>query len=433
MAEVTLLQILDARERRASKQKALLSRYQKPLICFTMNIAGPVKLNPEIAKGFSFGSGLLLVRLAKAGFVPLFLDEQLLATGCEGYYIVDAPAERIKALTVALEEESPLGRLLDLDVLTPSGEKLERPIPRRCLICDQTAAICSRSRAHSVAQLQETTADLLSQIPKADLIGCLAQKALILEVCCTPKPGLVDRDNTGSHRDMDIFTFFRSITALGDYFRECVQIGMDTAHLSPQDTFQKLRQAGVQAEQAMFAVTVGVNTHKGAIFTLGLLCGSAGRLDSCDPETLCREAAAMVQGIVARELVDISEEVATAGQKLYLRYGVTGVRGEAEQGFPAVLQFGLPVLRRGTDLNDSGCAALLAMIAHSEDTNLINRGGRETQLHLKNKLQSLLQENPYPSRQILQQLDEEFIRKNLSPGGSADLLAACYFLYLLKQ
>ena len=82
MAEVTLLQILDARERRASRQKALLSQYQKPLICFTMNIAGPVKLDPEIRKGFSYGSGLLLARLAKAGFVPLYQDEQLLSTGC---------------------------------------------------------------------------------------------------------------------------------------------------------------------------------------------------------------------------------------------------------------------------------------------------------------------------------------------------------------
>lgn len=434
MGEVTLFQILEARENRAKKQKVLLSRYQKPLICFTMNIAGPVKRTPEIAKGFSFGSGLLLARLAKAGFVPLYIEEQLLPTGCEGYYIVDAPAENIKNLTVALEEESPIGRLFDLDVLTPSGEKLERPVPRRCLICSETAAVCSRSRAHSVAQLQETTAALLSQIPKADLIGCLAQKALFLEVCCTPKPGLVDRNNSGSHRDMDIFTFLRSIAALGDYFLECAQIGEETAHLPAKDTFPRLRQAGIHAEQAMFAATGGVNTHRGAIFTLGLLCGSAGRLDSCDPETLCQEAAAMVQGIVVRELAGVSEKTAaTAGQQIYLRYGITGVRGEAEQGFPAVLKFGLPVLTRGLDFNDSGCAALLAILAHSEDTNLINRGGRQTQLQLKNRLQSLLQENPYPSQQVLQQLDEEFIQKNLSPGGSADLLAACYFLQQLEK
>ena len=437
MGEVTLSQILDARENRAKKQKQLLTQYQKPLICFTMNIAGPTKLTPEIAKGFSFGSSMLLSRLAKASFVPLYIEEQLLPTGCEGYYIVDAPAEKIKALTVALEEESSLGRLFDLDVLLPTGEKLERPTPRRCLICGETAAICSRSRAHSVAQLQETTAALLSQIPKAQHIGFLAQKALILEVCCTPKPGLVDRDNSGSHRDMDIFTFFKSITALGDYFEECAKIGEETATLPAKDTFQKLREAGIRAEQAMFAATVGVNTHKGAIFTLGLLCGSAGRLDSYDPDILCKEAAAMVQGIVSRELAGVSEEAATtAGQKLYRRYGITGVRGEAEQGFPSVLNIGLPALNQGLaqglDLNDSGCAALLAILAHSEDTNLITRGSRETQLQLKNKLQSLLRSDPFPIRQVLQQLDEEFIQKNLSPGGSADLLAACYFLQQLQ-
>lgn len=432
MMDITLAQILDARETRASKQKQLLSGYQKPLICFTMNIAGPVKLTPEIVKGFSLGSSMLLSRLAAAGFVPLFMEEQLLPTGCEGYYIVDAPADRLKALTVALEEASPLGRLFDLDVLTPSGEKLERPTPRRCLICEETAAVCSRSRAHSVQQLQEATAKLLSQIPKGQLIGCLAQKALILEVCCTPKPGLVDRNNSGSHRDMDIFTFFKSIVALGDYFRECAHIGEETSQLPAKDTFQKLRQAGIQAEQTMFAATGGVNTHKGAIFTLGLLCGSAGRLHTYDPDILCQEAAAMVAGIVTRELV--SEQTATtAGQRLYQRYGITGVRGEAEQGFPTVLKFGLPVLSQGCDFNDSGCAALLAILSHSEDTNLITRGGRETQLQLKARLQSMLHENPCPSQQILQQLDQEFIQKNLSPGGSADLLAACYFLQQLQK
>lgn len=436
MTDITLTRILDARENRANKQKQLLSRYQKPLVCFTMNIAGPVKRTPEIIKGFLLGSGLLLTRLAEAGFVPLHMEEQLPATGCEGYYIVDAPADRLKALTVELEEESPLGRLFDLDVLPPSGEKLERPMPRCCLICSETAAVCSRSRAHSVDELRETTAKLLSQISKSQLIGCLAQKALILEVCCTPKPGLVDRNNSGSHRDMDIFTFFQSIAALGGYFEECARIGIETAHLPEKDTFGKLRRAGIRAEKAMFAATGGVNTHKGAIFTLGLLCGSAGRLDNFSGAALCREAAAMVQGIVSQELAGVSaESVTTAGQRLFRRYGITGVRGEAENGFPTVLNIGLPVLSQGLSQglgwNDSGCAALLAIAAHSEDTNLITRGGRETQLQLKSKLQNLLQKNPYPSRQVLQQLDEEFIQKNLSPGGSADLLAACYFLQQL--
>lgn len=438
MAEVTLFQILDARENRAHTQKRLLAEYQKPLISFTMNIAGPIKLTPDIVKGFFFGSGLLLARLAKAGFVPLFIEEQLLSTGCEGYYIVDAPADAVKKLTVALEEESPIGRLFDLDVLTPSGEKLERSVPRRCLICGENAAVCSRSRAHSVTQLQDATAALLLQIREAEYIGLLAQKALILEVCCTPKPGLVDRNNSGSHRDMDIFTFFSSITALGDYFRECAQIGIDTASLSAKEAFQKLREAGIRAEKAMFAATQGVNTHKGAIFTLGLLCGSAGRLDTQDPTLLCREAAAMTEGIVARELGGISEETSTtAGQQHYLRYGITGVRGEAEQGFPTVINIGLPVLNQGLvqgfGLNDSGCAALLAILAHSEDTNLITRGGWETQQRIQKQLQSLLQADPYPTRETLSRLDEEFIQKNLSPGGSADLLAACYFLQQLEQ
>lgn len=439
MEQVSLIEILEAREARVLLQQQLLTRFQMPLICFTMNIAGPVKVSPKIREAFQLGSSLLLTRLAERGIIVHYLQEHCPATGCEGYYVADAPAELLKSIAVDLEEETPLGRLFDMDVLTPEGEKLQRPIPRRCLICGENAAICGRSRAHSVPELQNATAELLTGLSEPELVGLLAQKALLMEVFCTPKPGLVDRRNSGSHRDMDIFTFLKSVTALGIYFRDCAATGTETAHLAPKDTFRRLRRLGKQAEDAMFSATGGVNTHKGAIFTLGLLCGATGRLTGLPrvPKALCAQCAEMTDGITTTDFAGVTAENAvTAGQRLYAQYGITGIRGEAEQGFPAVLRAGLPVLldgiSKGKELNDCGCAALLSILSQTEDTNLIHRSDRATQQSVKAQLQGLLAKEPFPSREALEQLDEEFIQKNLSPGGSADLLAASFFLYFLQ-
>ena len=119
-----------------------------------------------------------------------------------------------------------------MDVLSPDGEKLQRQTPRRCLICGKVAQICARSRTHSVAQLQERTNEILTQaINKEDslFVSRMAQQALLYEVAVTPKPGLVDRENNGSHKDMDFFTFQRSALVMGPYFARCVNIGRETA------------------------------------------------------------------------------------------------------------------------------------------------------------------------------------------------------------
>ena len=114
-----------------------------------------------------------------------------------------------------------------------------------------------------------------------------------------------------------------------------------------------------------------------------------------------------------------------------------GVRGEAEQGFPAVLRHGLPVLEeglnRGKPIDEAGAAALLAMIANTADTNLIARGGIAGQQAAAAELRALLKQNRFPDRAALEALDRTYIAGNLSPGGSADLLALCFLLRFLKE
>lgn len=270
----------------------------------------------------------------------------------------------------------------------------------------------------------------------------LAVQALLYEVCTTPKPGLVDRANCGSHADMDIFTFINSAAALFPYFEICCAIGAQTAAEAPTATFAALRRPGMEAEDAMLCTTGGVNTHKGAVFSMGILCGAVGRLEAAadrgDTDRILAECAAMTAGVTAEDFAGVTpENAATVGQRLYALYGITGVRGQAEAGFPTVREWGLPVLEQGLAMgksfDEAGCAALLTMLAHAVDTNMIARSCVETAREVSSELRALLETDPYPDKKTLQQLDSDFIRRNLSPGGSADLLALCYFLHFLKE
>ena len=411
---ITLEQILQAREERAQLQKQLLAEHGCPLVCFTMNIAGPVKTSPLIEWGFRFGLDALTAELPVRHCLTRFLP-----TGCEAYLSVELPADQAKSICVAIEEATPLGRLFDMDVLDADGQKLERETERGCLICGKSGRFCAASRAHSAEQLQNATMQILA--------GELAVQSLLEEAHTTPKPGLVDRNNNGSHKDMDLQTFIASANALRPYFTRCVAIGQETADLA--ETFLSLRQAGIQAEKAMLEATNGVNTHKGAIFTLGILCGCIGRCKSYDISTLCAEAARM--GKIAEQ--DFAHTTgATAGERLYLQKNLRGIRGEVADGLPSVTSIGLPMLSNAPQENAAACA-LLYLIAHVEDTNLYHRGGDEGAAFAKHAVQALLTKNPFPTNAEIEALDQLFIQKNLSPGGCADLLAATLFLHQLEK
>ena len=441
---VSLPEMLDARERRANRQRELLGEYRKPLISFTMNIAGPVKDSPLIRRGFDMGLRDL-ERVLAVDRIPVLHREVIREyTGSEAILVVDAPARQVKKLTWFLEENTPLGRLYDMDVLSPDGEKLQRETPRRCLICGEVAVGCARSRTHSVAQLQEKTNEILTQaVDKEDslFVSRLAQQALLYEVAVTPKPGLVDREDNGSHADMDFFTFQRSALVLGPYFARCVEIGRETASLSPEETFARLRFPGKQAEGEMLAATGGVNTHKGAIFSLGILCGALGRLDRgewAEPKRVLDTCAQMTRDLLTEDFGSLEPGPGeTVGQQLFLRYGITGVRGQAASGFPEVGSIGLPRLeeglQRGLPINDAACAALMALIAGTVDTNMIHRGGVEAQQEASKAITEALAKEPFPGREALEDWNRRFVEKNLSPGGCADLLAMTLMLHFLKE
>ena len=395
--------MLLARDRRASRQAALLARYGRPVISFTMNIAGPVKDSPLIR--YAFRSGLR--QLEALPCAQLCREVIFEPTGPEALLVYETQDARLlKAFCIRLESEGEAGRLFDLDVLDANGEKLSRETGRTCLVCGGPVSVCSRSRAHGLEAITARTRTILEAFA-AETVGEMAENALLAEVHFTPKPGLVDEANNGAHRDMDVPLFERSAHALRPCFEEFVRLGLQGA--SPA----ALQQAGVRAEQAMFAATGGVNTHKGAIYSGALLLHAAGRLLSGEEEgDLCELAAQTAAAIPA--------PTGTHGAAVRAQCG--GIRTEAVSGYPTA-QAVLRQLRQSGPLD-----ALLLSMSRLDDSTLWHRGGAEGAQLVRSRAADILAAPASEREARTRRLDAELIERNLSPGGSADLLAMAFFL-----
>ncbi|PLS04801.1 triphosphoribosyl-dephospho-CoA synthase CitG [Neobacillus cucumis] len=275
-----------------------------------------------------------------------------------------------------------------------------------------------------------------------------ALRALLYEVSASPKPGLVDRFNKGAHTDMDFFTFIDSSSALSNYFSYCVVEGVKYSGKNPEELFQALRGLGINAEKVMFEATDGVNTHKGLIFSLGVICAAAScsmmenESKNMDIEIICEKVSLMTKGLCLRELTFLNKSKGlTYGEKLFLKYGLRGIRGEVESGFATVRNYSLPVIRKLKSLksfhiNDILVQVLLHLMAVNEDTNIVARHDLKTLEYVQRYAQQVLDLGGTLTPQGMEmvfEMDKEFIGRNISPGGSADLLAVTVMLDLLLE
>ena len=362
-------------------------------------------------------------------------------SGPEAIYSLDVDPQVLKLSAIDLEEQHPIGRLWDLDVIAPGGAGLSRrglgKPPRTCLLCNRPAHECGRSRRHPLPELLKAIRQIVHDAT-CKLVSDYAYEALLSELMLTPKPGLVDRRNSGAHRDMDLDTFLTSARVLSKYFPRFVQIGYDAANVEAGDFLALARPIGVSCEQEMFEATHGINTHKGAIFALGLLCSASGRLVAngieLTRERICAEVANICAGLVDRELDDTTS-ARTAGERAFRRYGVAGARGEAASGYWTVRSVALPVYDRlrkaGIGEEMALLESLLHLLAVNADTNLISRGGLAGLEYVREYARRLLLEGGVLATDGLEKMvafDDELIARNLSPGGSADLLIVTAFL-----
>lgn len=274
---------------------------------------------------------------------------------------------------------------------------------------------------------------LLHNTPRTGVARRLAdaaQAALVDEATLTPKPGLVDLRGNGAHHDLNWLLMCHSARTLQPYFEAMAQAGRHAR--DPQALRERIGALGRDAERAMMRATGGVNTHRGAIWALGLLVTAAAQQGAADSA----QAVAARAGALAR--LHDPHMPAVTGNKGALacrRHGVGGARAQAMQGFPQVLEVALPMLRAsrsgGATEDQARLDALLAVMAQLDDTCLLARGGQQALVATQQGARRVLAAGGVATesgQQALRRLDDSLLARRLSPGGAADLLAAALLL-----
>jgi triphosphoribosyl-dephospho-CoA synthase len=286
----------------------------------------------------------------------------------------------------------------------------------------------------------------------ARLMARYAEEAILSEVILSPKPGLVDSLDAGAHKDMDIYTFLLSATSLYDGFYDFSKAGL-LHEGTKQELFLKIRPIGMDIEKRMFEATRNINTHKGIIFSMGIVLSAAGyylkdksedeieHFSSSDTDAVFKLIREMTEGLVKKDFNNLPQKIKyTHGEILFLKHGFTGIRGEAEEGYPVVRLEALPKLRalksESYSFEEKLLEILLLLMSITEDSNVVSRGGIESLSYVKSQAKLFLEKggikNP-DSREILKRMNEDFILRNISPGGSADLLSIVIFFGKLEK
>lgn len=307
-------------------------------------------------------------------------------------------------------------------------------------------------------------------------VGWRVRNALLGEVYATPKPGLVDRRDTGSHRDMNYETFLASTEAITPYMVDMFMTGIDgtlEGH-TPEDVFSSIRGIGMQAETAMFTATAGVNTHKGMIFTMGIVLAATGILYARDENISVDAVLDRARQMTARRMAEdfqkmLSHPPRTHGEKLFRDYGERGIRGQAMEGFPILRETAIPWLRRFQKLRmdaplleefsehatlrsgllqDTGSmhaehfenavhvSTLMAIMSVLNDTNVLIRSSYEDMRWLQRESSTILGLGAMFTEEgmrAIEELNAACIEKNISPGGAADILAVAILLQKLTE
>ncbi|MGH8451645.1 triphosphoribosyl-dephospho-CoA synthase, partial [Pseudomonas sp.] len=265
----------------------------------------------------------------------------------------------------------------------------------------------------------------LHELSLADRLADMAVDALIDEADLSPKPALVDRRGNGAHNDLHLGLMHASALSLWPMFKSMAEAAIEFGEIG-LPLREALGRIGREGEQAMLATTHGVNTHRGAIWALGLLTAAA----ALEPRTITLNAAklALLNDRHAPQTMSHGAQVAQ-------RYGARGAREEAQLGFPSVMQRGLPQLHQSRRQNageqNARLDALLAIMTELADTCVLYRAGPEGIRAMQRGAQAVLDAGgsaTLAGRRQLHELDNQLLALNASPGGAADLLAACLFI-----
>ncbi len=417
--------LLKFREQKYHSIQQLVKKYKKPALVLSINKPTLSKVDTE---------SLFFVTQKEIHHLLHPLLHQQTTTDEHGIYSVliskRFSAENLKKKAVWYEENASHGRLIDLDVISESREVLHRKKQRLCFICNGNATLCRHNKKHTIDQLDDYISTMVKSKTQTlfDELATKAISSLTFELLTCPKPGLVDPLSSGAHKDMDFTTFLRSINALFPYFRTCAEIGF-----SQTNVLFRLREAGKNAEHSMYQTTGGINTHKGAIFTLGLSTAAVAHHFYNQPtlSDISETIAQYTKGICS-EL----KTQTTHGGAVYKRYGVKGPRGEVEEGLPNVTKAYdtlLKKLKQSSDLNDALLCTLLKLMSHVEDSNILYRKDNDVLKRVQADAKKALEMQKLKRLDFLKDLDASYSKQRISPGGSADLLSVTCFFALVLQ
>ncbi|RPH34222.1 MAG: hypothetical protein EHM93_01280 [Bacteroidales bacterium] len=450
-----LKRILFAKDSRSLLKKRLKDEGFASL-SLSLNIAGYPKTTKEIATFFflileQFKIFLLANRIEIANEYNQ-LDE------AGNFFLCSIiPDNRtihsIKQLCEDFEDHHELGRIIDIDVADSEGNYISSGKNKLCIYCGSYSALeCMRSKNHSYEDIRKYIFEKIESyliVQKRDKVcsqlASLASRAILYEISLTPKPGLVDFSSSGVHKDMDFHSFIDSTAAIIPYFFKIAEKGFQfTQPLSY--ALPMIRETGLVMENEMFKVTKGVNTQKGIIFLMGVaVFSSAFQISSKGSFSLAEFSDFTKEiGLDVLNELDIKNFDTTHGKICVEKYGKSvggGARQEVANGFSTAIVYGLPILDgcKLEKLNSSEKHTILlntltSLIANSNDTNVLYRSNLIVLEELKklasNTLNSLSEEEKRHNFEIL----EEFcLKKKISPGGSADLLAITIFLHFVKK
>ncbi|MDY2521036.1 triphosphoribosyl-dephospho-CoA synthase CitG [Weissella cibaria] len=446
---VDLLTVLDNREWRSRLQDQLkVTNYDKIVISAKLNIPGPIKNNDILQKIFMDGWQTFVAGLECNSQYEMLFAERV--TGPEAFITVDGNLAAVKKTAILFEETYVLGRLFDIDVMAngQANYQLSREDlgfgPRLCLICGKPAKVCAKEQNHTLDEGYEvinqmyqgaTSKELIFEKESQETVVNNALKGLLYEVSLNPKPGLVDPVSMGSHTDMNMFMFIDSSLSLKSYLDKAFKLGRNFEGSDLKLLFNALRAEGVLAEQTMFNATNNVNTHKGAIFSLGIWVTAIAYSTKDGSATMTevrRVIQRMVEGLIEKDLA--SNRVAmTAGEQQFQTYQLTGIRGEAVNGFPGVAEVAVPFLQTtfGT-MTQRLLDTLMKIAATLEDSTLIKRAKTPDVLAEMKEWTSIYFKlggsHTEEGMKYLYDLDRLFIERNLSIGGSADTLILTIFI-----
>ncbi|AIO18764.1 2-(5''-triphosphoribosyl)-3'-dephosphocoenzyme-A synthase [Candidatus Izimaplasma bacterium HR1] len=421
-------EILQAREVRAKHIEDLMIEYpNKTVIILKTNVVGEDKNPLHLKFMCAFFNDIIFDTFKDKILVN---GHQFSEDGNYCFFVVDEIGAMVKIRTIEIEEATPLGRLIDIDVyhkksITRQDLSCEM---RKCLICDNYAHLCARQQKHPQIEIHNKMEEIIHNFLK-EYVTNITIKAIYSELELYPKFGLVSHIDSGCHNDMDYETFIKSTFAIKKYLIEYVEVGLEK-EFDPL----RLQKIGLRAEKRMYKATKGVNTHKGLIFLLGIFLPALTKTIILNESKayLKEQIKDITKTIVGDYYSNLeSKEELSNADKIFMETGLKGIRGEALEGLELI--FTIPEYK-DYDMNITHHNYLIHLMSELNDTTIIHKTNQKTLDEVQHSMKEIINNNGYESnKELVHKISDEYQTKCISPGGSADMLVVKIIYEDLKK